>query len=244
MNLLKHIPNTITSMNLLCGAIGVICTFQGRMDIAFPLMIAAAAADFCDGLSARLLGAYSDIGKELDSLADDISFGLLPAMMLHKTMADAGCSTVPGLIPLLIAAFSALRLAKFNIDERQHSSFLGLPTPACAMVCGSLAYFVAAHPGSVLASLCGTAWFIPAVSIVLSALLVCEIPMFAMKFGKGTSSDRVTALLRVIFLAIVFIMAIAAVFTSLDWSLAVFFAFSGYILLNLAAAPFTKRQNS
>ena len=86
MKLFKHIPNTITSMNLLCGALGVIFTFRGALDIAFYLMLAAAVCDFFDGFSARLLKAYSAVGKELDSLADNISFGLLPAMMFHRRL--------------------------------------------------------------------------------------------------------------------------------------------------------------
>ena len=86
MRITKHIPNTITSMNLLCGALGVIFTFQGALHIAFYLMLAAAVCDFLDGLAARLLKAYSPMGKELDSLADLITFGLLPSIMLYKCM--------------------------------------------------------------------------------------------------------------------------------------------------------------
>ena len=217
MRIIKHIPNTITSMNLLAGTLGVIFTFDGRMDLAFPMMIAAACFDFCDGLAARLLGAYSEIGKELDSLADMVSFGVLPSLMMY-CMMDSECPT--RFIPLCIAVFSALRLAKFNVDEIQHSSFLGMPTPACAMICGSMVYCAASGVHPLLRLMFASQWFAPVAAVLLSMLLVCRIPMFAMKFGKGTSSDRVTALLRVIFLAIVFIMAIAAVFTSLDWSLA------------------------
>ena len=90
MQIIKHIPNTITSMNLLAGTLGVIFTLDGRIDIAFPLMLAAAGFDFCDGFAARLLKAYSEIGKELDSLADMVSFGVLPAIMLYKTMTVCG----------------------------------------------------------------------------------------------------------------------------------------------------------
>lgn len=239
MRIANLVPNTVTSMNLLCGAVGVIFTLSGRPDIAFPLMIAAAVADFFDGFTARLLGAYSEIGKELDSLADDISFGLLPALMLFRTMQDNGHEYVC-YIPLLIAVFSALRLAKFNIDERQHESFLGLPTPACAMLCGSLAYFVARHPDSLLASACSLAWFIPLLSIVLSALLVSEIPMFSMKSGKN--SDKRTKVLRITFLAFAVIAAIVTAAAGRNWSLVVFAAFSFYILLNLGASLFNKKH--
>ena len=133
MSIIRHIPNTITSMNLLLGIMGVICTFDGNFEAAFCLMLAAAVCDFCDGLSARLLGAYSDVGKELDSLADMVSFGLLPSLMLHRLMVSIGGESLLSYIPLIIAVLSAVRLAKFNVDERQTDNFIGLATPACAM---------------------------------------------------------------------------------------------------------------
>mgnify|MGYP002513918295 CR=1 FL=1 len=102
-------------------------------------MLAAAVCDFCDGLAARLLGAYSNVGKELDSLADMITFGLLPSIMMYKTMEEFHPGQWYSYIPLIIVVFSALRLAKFNIDERQSENFIGLATPACAMICGSFA---------------------------------------------------------------------------------------------------------
>ena len=130
-------------MNLLCGVIGVVLAFKGKVDFAFYLMIAGSVFDFCDGLSARALGAYSDMGKELDSLADIVTFGVLPSVMLYNV--SHVCMWGESWIcwtPLLITVFSGLRLAKFNVDERQHMSFVGLATPACAMICGSLCYFV------------------------------------------------------------------------------------------------------
>ena len=143
MNITRHIPNTITSMNLLCGVLGVICVFSGESDTAFLLMLLAAVCDFFDGFSARALKAYSAIGKELDSLADLVSFGLLPSLMLYRMMTVL--SPEAGLLcylPLLIVVASALRLAKFNTDDRQSENFLGLATPACAMICGSMTYYI------------------------------------------------------------------------------------------------------
>ena len=133
MKIIKHIPNTITSMNLLCGVLGVIFTFQGALDLAFYLMILASVFDFLDGFSARMLKAYSPVGKELDSLADLISFGLLPALMIHRRLVEGGMTGFWIYVPVIICIFSALRLAKFNVDDRQSENFLGLPTPACAM---------------------------------------------------------------------------------------------------------------
>ena len=233
MRVIKHIPNTVTSMNLLSGTLGVIFALQGNIQTAFILMLAAACFDFCDGLAARLLGAYSDLGKELDSLSDMVSFVVLPAVMLYCTMSSCGWFRY---IPLAIAVFSALRLAKFNLDERQHCGFIGLPTPACAMICGSLACFVNAAPESGLATLCNTHWFIPAISIVLSLLLVSELPMFSMKFGKGTSASRKVMVLRGIFLVSAAIEICLAAIFKCHWSLAILLAFSIYIALNIISA--------
>ncbi|MGN1232513.1 MAG: CDP-diacylglycerol--serine O-phosphatidyltransferase [Candidatus Cryptobacteroides sp.] len=230
MRVIKHIPNTITSMNLLSGILGVIFALDGNSQAAFILMLAAACFDFCDGLAARLLGAYSDLGKELDSLSDMVSFGVLPAVMLYCSMGSCGW---PRYIPLAIAVFSALRLAKFNLDERQHCGFIGLPTPACAMICGSLACFADASPNLYLAELCNTCWFIPVVAVVLSFLLVSEIPMFSMKFGKGTSVGRRVKVLRIIFLVAAALSICLTAILRQHWSLVILMTFSAYILLNI-----------
>ena len=178
MNVRKAIPNTITSMNLLCGVVGVIFAFKDRPDIAFVMMLAAAVFDFLDGLAARALGAYSDIGKELDSLCDVVSFGVLPALMLHRTMVSLSGETVWSYIPLLLAVFSALRLAKFNIDERQTSSFIGLATPANAIFWGAL---IAAFP-EMASWAAWMPWAMLAVAAVSCWLLISELPMFSLKF--------------------------------------------------------------
>ena len=229
MNIRKHIPDSITSMNLLCGVMGVILTMEGRPDLGFLMMICGAVFDFFDGLSARLLKASSGIGKELDSLADVVSFGVLPSLMLFKA-----CGSMPmKYITLLIAVFSALRLAKFNLDERQHEGFLGLPTPASAMVCGSLAYYVHIAPGSFLASWCAGPVFLPVLAIILCALLVSEIPMFSMKFGGGIKSSRSDSVGRIAFLIVCVLALLSVALTGSSWSLAVLAAFTGYILINL-----------
>ena len=168
-------------MNLLCGAVGVICAFEGRLETAFYLMIAAAVFDFCDGLAARVLGAYSETGKELDSLSDMVSFGLLPSIMLHRLMGAAGNDSAWSYIPLVIAVFSALRLARFNTDDSEKDNFIGLATPACAMFCGALVHYICKTPDSFMAPWIGTRLFIPILSIVLSALMVSRIPMFSLK---------------------------------------------------------------
>ena len=155
MSIKKHIPNAITSLNLIFGVIGIIALFEPELHaiayFPFLCMLTAVLFDFCDGLAARLLGAYSPLGKELDSLADMVSFGVLPALMMYfncSIWAAGGIAVFFAWIPLLIAVFSAVRLAKFNLDERQHSSFIGLPTPASALICGSLCCLLGDLPDS------------------------------------------------------------------------------------------------
>ena len=231
MGLTKHIPNTITSMNLLSGAMGVICTFHGEMGLAFGLMMLAAVFDFCDGLAARLLHAYSPIGKELDSLADMVSFGLLPSLMLVCTMEAHGAGTLLCCIPLFLAVMSGLRLAKFNVDERQTTDFIGLPTPSAAMVCGSLSYLIwSCTDCSVLGNLAGTPWFLPLVAVALGLLLVCEIPMFGMKIAKG---HKLLDTRRIVFLCAALCTVTATLALRLNWSVAVLSIFVFYILENL-----------
>ena len=163
MSIVKHIPNTITLMNLLSGVIGVMAAVVGKTDIAFLLMLAAALFDFCDGLAARLLGAYSVIGKELDSLCDMVSFGVLPSVMLVYASVNSGLSPQwLCYIPVFLALMSALRLAKFNVDERQSTDFIGVATPTSAIMSGALCYSGIALP----------VWFIPVFAVVMGLLLV------------------------------------------------------------------------
>ena len=236
MKLFKHIPNTITSVNLLCGALGVIFTFRGALDIAFYLMLAAAVCDFFDGFSARLLKAYSAVGKELDSLADNISFGLLPAMMFHRRLVEGGVTGFVSYIPLIICVFAAIRLAKFNVDERQNENFLGLATPACALWCGSLIY-AADHGVMSFAMMLHDTQIIPIASVVLALLMVSEIPMFSLKFKKESGYNRV----RIYFLVMVAAVAIATLILKINWSYIVFLSLTCYILFNLLLALFSLR---
>lgn len=239
MGIVKHIPNTITSLNIVSGAIGVIFTFSGRLDAAFCMMLAAAVCDFCDGLSARLLNAYSPLGKELDSLADMVSFGLLPSLMLHKLMAG-NCGCVLGYVPLVIAVFSALRLAKFNIDDRQTDNFIGLPTPACAMLCGSFVYYVSNDPSSVLHTWAASRLFIPIASVLLSLLLVSEIPMFSMKFKKSSAGTPAHKQ-RLTFLVLAALTCIIVPVMKLNWTMIPLLIFTIYIIMNLGILLFCRK---
>ena len=239
MSLIRHIPNSITSCNLLCGALGVVLALRGQVDIAFPLMLAAAVFDFCDGYAARLLQAYSPIGKELDSLADMISFGLLPSVLLVETMQLHGVTGWPSFLPLLLAVMSGLRLAKFNVDERQTTDFLGLATPSAAMICGSLSYFVAVHPGTFLDGWAASVWVLPLMAVVLGLLLLTEIPMFGMKVAPG---HKLLDTKRIVFLAFALCCCILIPALHGNWSLIVLAVFSFYVLENLFLAAFPARN--
>lgn len=241
MNIAKYIPNTITSMNLLSGVLGVICAFDGRPDIAFYLMLAASAFDFMDGFAARLLNAQSPIGKELDSLSDLVSFGLLPSIMLFTVMKAAGQPAILSLVPLVIVIFSALRLAIFNVSEDQSENFIGLPTPACAMIVGSFVYYITMVPDSFLKSWADTAAFIPVGSVALSLLLVCRMPMFSMKIKKGVSKDNPIQKLRIIFIGAFFSCALLVLLMGLNWSMIIFLLFLIYLIINFISMLTTKK---
>ena len=185
MALYKHIPNTITSMNLLSGVMGVIFTLEGHLEWALPLMVLVMPAD-------------------------------APAILRY--------------IPLFIAVMSAVRLAKFNVDDRQTLDFLGLPTPSCAMVCGSLATFLYVA-GGIPAGV--EVWILDAIAIVLGLLLVSEIPMFGMKIKKG---HKLLDTKRIAFLILAVAGVLAVVLLKQPWSLAVLAVFSVYIIENLFVA--------
>lgn len=232
MKLVKYIPDTITCGNLVCGLLGVVFAFHARFDIAFPLMLAASVFDFCDGLAARSLGAYSELGKELDSLSDLVSFGVLPSVMMYNLMVvKTGSDSALCLLPLILAVCSGLRLAKFNVDDRQHENFLGLATPSAAIICGALCCYITKEPHSFLSSWADGYVFLPVLSAVLSFLLLSEIPMFSMKIKKG--GDTSMNLRRIIFFAFAAICAIAVLVLGLHWSLIFVLVFVIYILLNV-----------
>ena len=242
MNIIRHIPNTITSMNLLCGVLGVICVFSGESDTAFLLMLLAAICDFFDGFSARALNAYSSVGKELDSLADLVSFGLLPSLMLYRVMTvmspDAGLLCY---IPLLIVLASALRLAKFNTDDRQSENFLGLATPASAMICGSLTYYILKDQDSFLTVWATGKVFVPLVSAILSVLMVTELPMFSMKIKKGTQKNTPLYRMRISFVGATAVSAVLVLLLGLNWSMIVLLVFVLYIIINVIGVLTTKK---
>jgi CDP-diacylglycerol--serine O-phosphatidyltransferase len=184
----RHIPNTITCCNLLSGCMAVMAAFNTDAWHTLLWVVAGALFDFCDGLSARLIKAYSPLGKELDSLADLVTFGLAPAMLCLMTLRslDYCNQTLASLYPyigLILVVFAALRLAKFNIDERQTSSFLGLAVPANALFwCGLFQLDMANIPYA--------PWIIGLLVLIFAGLMVSEIPMFSLKFKSLKWADN------------------------------------------------------
>ena len=235
MSIKKYIPNAITSIGLLCGLVGVYFSFTRRPDIAFYLMLVAAVCDFLDGFAARLFHAYSGIGKELDSLADLVSFGVLPAFMLVNLKAAVSFGTSPLMLaPLLIALFTAWRLARFNTADNDNHYFQGLPAPASGLICGALCYFVSWEPASFLSLWVLNDWFIPAFTVVMCALLISRVPMFSAKFSlKDPAPVNRKRLAFAIDIAL--IIAIVAT-TGLNWSMVILLGLVTYVIMNLILA--------
>ncbi len=184
----KHIPNTLTCCNLLSGCMAVIAAFNCEPWHALLWIVSGALFDFCDGLSARLLKAYSPIGKELDSLADLVTFGLAPSVLCFTALKGLSypCDWLAQYYPYIgfaLVTFAALRLAKFNIDERQTTSFLGLAVPANALFWGGLFQMD-------LNAIPAAPWILGVLVIIFAGLMVSEIPMFSLKFKNLSWSDN------------------------------------------------------
>lgn len=187
MAIKKHIPNTITCCNLVSGCVAIAYAFSGNIELSFTWIIIGAVFDFFDGMSARLLNVSSPIGKELDSLADVVTFGVAPSTILFSELSvmsyPALLEPLRPILPFtayIMAAFSALRLAKFNLDERQALGFIGLPTPANALFWGSLII----GAGKWLEATPFMVFFLLGGILISSWLMVSEIPMFALKFKE------------------------------------------------------------
>lgn len=230
----RQIPNFITCLNLTAGSLAVIFALNGQLTYAVVLIFAAALLDFLDGMAARILNAYSPIGKDLDSLADMISFGLAPGMIMFVLIKYSltGDDGPPDYFPpdfhplqeltlalsLLIPVFSALRLAIFNNDTRQISSFVGLPTPADAIFISSLALIQQYGKYPSFNSLLLSTPSLVIITLLLSWLLVSKIPMFSLKFKNLHWKDNriryIFLLLAVVLIPVFMFYGIAATIIS------------------------------
>ena len=211
----KHIPNTITCLNLISGCIATYFAFDSDYKMALLFIVIGAIFDFFDGMTARLLHVSSPIGKELDSLADDITFGFAPSAMVFSFLCSFHIHFP--LIPFLafiMAAFSALRLAKFNLDERQAMGFIGLPTPANALFWGALIV----GSGDWLSSLPYAVWIILAMVLFCSYLLVSEVPMFALKFKTwGWQGNEIKYVFLLTCIPLLILMGISGLAAIIAW---------------------------
>lgn len=235
----KHIPNFITTLNLFSGCIGIILALQYRIDYAAYFIAIAAFFDFLDGMVARVLHVKSEIGKELDSLADVVSFGVLPGIIVFQLMANSPNTPVAGtyisifsLVALIIPVLSAVRLAKFNLDTRQTTSFIGLPVPANALFLGSLP-LIKMQAGfsdslSWLTSITDNYYILALIAIGMSLLLVSEIPLISLKFRNLKFTDNKPQFILVIIAVISFILI---TFTAIPLIIL------AYILLSLIFKP-------
>lgn len=241
MNIKKHIPNAITCCNLLCGCLAIVQAFEGNLVYTAYLVGLAAIFDFFDGFAARMLKVSSAIGKDLDSLADMVTFGVVPGLVMFQLLKT---SLITGnedfqvfknnsflvYLPFIIIIFSALRLAKFNNDTRQTESFIGLNTPANSMVICSFPLIINQHPeiGTLL-----NPYVLCVLSVGLSLVLVSEIPMFSLKFKhfkwKGNE-------IRFIFLALSLLMLTTLQFLGIPLIIIL------YVLLSLLTNYLAKRK--
>ena len=224
-SLTSFIPNTITCLNLLSGCVAVFFAFNLDIEIgslpamtwAFIFIGAASVFDFCDGFSARLLHAYSPLGKELDSLSDLVSFGLAPAFLVMNVMRTYGAPLWVSASALLIAVMGALRLAKFNVDTRQTTSFIGLPIPANAIFwIGTLAWIDShAYPGNIAMVI---------LILAVSLLMVSELKMFSLKVANLSWRENVR---RYVILAAAVLFVLTEGVSGLAWTIIL------YILISL-----------
>ena len=208
----KNIPNSITCLNILAGVLSIICTIKGDSPLwglkgyewGYIFIGIAAVADFLDGFCARLLHAYSDMGKELDSLCDLVSFGVAPALAVYTCFEANGDSWVKWLA-LLIAVAGALRLAKFNVDTRQTENFIGLPIPANAIFW--IGYTSLVYAGSTLLS---SDWMFAIAVIIESWLMISPVKLFSLKFKTwGWKGNEFRWLLIATAIALVFCMGVS-----------------------------------
>jgi len=207
----RNIPNAITCLNLLCGCVALVYISHDYLYIASWLVVGAAVADFFDGMAARLLDVKSPIGKELDSLADMVSFGVVPGMMLVRLIHDP----IFCWIGLAVPVFAALRLAKFNIDDTQSTYFIGLPSPANALFIISFPLIINYHDSWQVYYLAHEAmriYFFSGVAIFCSVLMVMPVRLFSMKMKDmswGNNKIRyIFAILSVIGLALLAYQAV------------------------------------
>lgn len=246
----SNVPNMITCCNLISGCIAVGAAFHGNFSTAFLFILIGAFFDFFDGLTARALGVSGRMGLELDSLADVVTFGVAPSAMIFVLFTKVYYPSFIGndfwyrclpFTAFLMVAFSAYRLAKFNIDERQHTGFIGMPTPANAIFWGALI----SSCGDFLTSPRFNSLFLLAFVVMFSWLLVCEIPMFALKFtNMSWKSNKIKFVfiaicLLVLLLSFVYGASIGGIVLAVSRGIALCIGL--YLLMSIGAFVFGRK---
>jgi CDP-diacylglycerol--serine O-phosphatidyltransferase len=207
----RNLPNILTLANLGSGVLAIIAMFQGQFDLILWFLGASLVFDFLDGFTARVLGVHSEMGLQLDSLADMVSFGLAPGLALFLIFRDVptvGLEPFADFLPylaLLIPLFSALRLAKFNIDERQTDYFIGLNTPANAILIYSICLWATGTDNATTEAILLHPLFLSALSIVSSLLLIAELPMMSLKVKSWTWKENQSRILLVLAIMLLFV---------------------------------------
>ena len=231
MSIKKHIPNAITCLNLLSGCVSILFLNHNQVLWASAMIFVAAVFDFLDGFAARALNAKSPIGGELDSLSDVVSFGVAPSFIVAWLMSKIGIGwwvynvNLFPMIAFILAAFAAVRLAKFNLDSRQTSSFIGLPVPAVGLFVASLPFMLFNIGNDTLVyRIVMNPYFLLGIVVVFSWLMVSEVPFFSFKIKNLKFKDNVLRYFVVIFAIIAVII--------LKW-VALPFIFLFYILLSV-----------
>lgn len=222
----KHIPNFITLLNVFCGCVATVFAVQNKLELAALFVALGIFFDFFDGLAARVLDVKSALGLQLDSLADMITSGLVPGIVMFQllgmsqsggwstggvevaegfTMGSLNTANLWPFVGFIITMASAYRLAKFNLDENQVSSFIGLPTPANALLILSLPLILFYHPSNILNDIILNQWFLVGLTLLSAFLLNCNLPLFALKFKNWSFTENA---LRYIFLIISLVLLI------------------------------------
>ncbi len=208
----SYIPNLLTLSNLACGLIAIIAIFGGDYILVAWLIGLSLVFDFLDGFAARLLGVHSELGKQLDSLADLVSFGVVPGLFMFMLFEMSWMSGEPSVeflpyMALLIPLFSALRLAKFNIDTRQADYFIGMPTPANTILILSIGLMAIYAEEGTVKNILLHPFFLTALTVITSFLLVAELPLMSLKAKNlkwGENKGRIVLLLGIVLLVVLF----------------------------------------
>ncbi len=243
----KHIPNFITLLNVFCGCVATVFAVLNQLEMAALFVALGIFFDFFDGLAARVLNVKSELGLQLDSLADMITSGLVPGIVMYQLLSmsqtggwglGGGAEVANGyrvfviefasfwpFAGFIITMASAYRLAKFNLDENQVSSFIGLPTPANALLILSLPLILFYHSNSILNEVILNQWFLIGLTLLSAFLLNCNLPLFALKFKNWSFKDNA---LRYIFLIVSLVLLVTMQFLAIPFIIG-FYVLSSFI---------------